>query len=142
MRVNCFRRAVGRALEQVVEWIESGGTGCVIVPCDLQRNQQHLREGLFNMSGDAIGEFVIVDNGNVGLDGDTIESSESPEDGDERVGLEDIIGFCGNHDGRSAFCQLDQPQRVHGNGAGQSDFFGGRLLVGASVRGGRERQGG
>lgn len=82
VRIDCFRRTVGRdgPLKQVVEWIESGGTGRVVAPCDLQGNQQHLRRGLFDVSRDAIGEFVVVDNGNVCLDGDVVESSEGPED--------------------------------------------------------------
>ena len=138
MRIYHFRRTIGRdgPLEQVVKWIESSGTSCVTVSGNFQGNHQHLRRGLLDMSRDTVGELVIVDDGNVGLDGDTVESSESTEDRDKRVGLEDIIRFCGHHDGRGTFGQLDQPQSVHRNGAERRESSHGRLFIGAEVRGG------
>ena len=81
------------------------------------------------MPRDAIREFVIVDDGNAGPDGYTVEGSEGAEDRDDGIGLEDIISLCGHHDGRGTFSQLDQPQCFHGNGAGPRDFTGGRLFV-------------
>jgi len=81
------------------------------------------------MPCDTIGEFVIVDDGNAGLNGYMVEGSEGPEDRDDRIGLEDIISLSRHHDGRSAFGQLDQPQRFHGNGAGREGIPDGRLFV-------------
>ena len=102
MRIDCLRRIVGRdgLPEQVVEWIEPGGIGCTLVPSNLQGNQQHLRRGLLDVSCDADGEILVVDDGNASLDRNMIEGPKGSDNRDDRIGLKEVISLGGHHDGR------------------------------------------